>query len=49
MLEMRSQLWGMQQRMAEMKSTQAMTSAMQNAAQAMIRMNKQMNLPQCSG
>merc|ERR1719440_2696733 len=45
MLEMRSQLWGVQQRMAEMKSTQAMTSAMQNAAQAMIRMNKQMNLP----
>ena len=33
MLEMRSQLWGVQQRMAEMKSTQAMTSAMQNAAQ----------------
>ena len=42
MLEMRSQLWGVQQRMAEMKSTQAMTSAMQNAATAMIRMNKQM-------
>lgn len=45
MLEMRSQLWGVQQRMSEMKSTQAMTSAMQNAATAMVRMNKQMNLP----
>ena len=45
MLEMRSQLWGVQQRMSEMKSTQAMTSAMSNAATAMIRMNKQMNMP----
>ena len=45
MLEMRSQLWGVQQRMSEMKSTQAMASAMQNAATAMVRMNKQMNLP----
>ena len=45
MLEMRSHLWGVEQRMAEMSSTKAMTDAMRSAGQAMVRMNKQMNLP----
>ena len=46
MIEMRSHLWGVQQRMNEMKSTHAMTDAMKGASRAMVRMNKQMNMPQ---
>jgi charged multivesicular body protein 2A len=46
MIEMRSHLWGVQQRMNEMKSTHTMTTAMRGASQAMVRMNKQMNMPQ---
>jgi len=45
MLEMRSHLWGVEQRMAEMSSTKAMTDAMKSAGKAMVRMNKQMNIP----
>ena len=44
MIEMRSHLWGVQQRMNEMKSTHAMTDAMKGASRAMVRMNKQMNM-----
>ena len=46
MIEMRSHLWGVQQRMHEMKSTHSMTTAMRGASQAMVRMNRQMNMPQ---
>mgnify|MGYP001227852956 FL=1 len=46
MIEMRSHLWGVQQRMQEMQSTHTMTTAMRGASQAMVRMNKQMNMPQ---
>ena len=46
MIEMWSHLWGVQQRMNEMKSTHTMTTAMRGASQAMVRMNKQMNMPQ---
>jgi charged multivesicular body protein 2A len=45
-IEMRSHLWGVQQRMHEMRSTHAMTGAMRGASKAMTRMNQQMNLPQ---
>ena len=46
MIEMRSHLWGVQQRMQEMQSTHTMTTAMRGASQAMVRMNRQMNMPQ---
>eukprot|EP01138_Halocafeteria_seosinensis_P000442 gb/GECG01000456.1/.p1 GENE.gb/GECG01000456.1/~~gb/GECG01000456.1/.p1 ORF type:complete len:241 (+),score=55.39 gb/GECG01000456.1/:1-723(+) len=43
---MRSQLQGVQTQIQTMSSTEAMSRAMQGATQAMIRMSKQMNMPQ---
>ena len=46
MIEMRSHLWGVQQRMHEMKSTHSMTTAICVVPIALVRMNRQMNMPQ---
>ncbi|KAF4662441.1 Charged multivesicular body protein 2A [Perkinsus chesapeaki] len=45
-LEMKSHLQGVSLRMQTVKSTEAMARSMKGCTQAMIRMNKQLNLPQ---
>jgi len=45
-MEMRCQLQGVNLRMQTMKSTESMSSAMKGVTQVMVRMNKQMDIPQ---